>query len=494
MKRMINLTALVFFMMLNYSQGQPPAVLPIETDKETPSIKIEESSQVSIITRYLTTPEVGKPCSMEITLKNPGALPLEELILTQEWNNKLEILEVNPKPFIQEKRWTWEMPELQPGAGKVFQFKVMALEKELPNFKPSIVYKVTSQTKIPNAIDGLLVQVQGPQWVRRGQRAVFDIVVVNHGKTDAENVTIRDKLPQGLRHPEGEFIEANLGKILPGQTKSIRLETLAVENGKFSQNIQVASSGGEKKLYQSDISVSDGFTNLLWKKSLEDTAKGELEMLLEGKIESFKPAASNLSIQAVIPEGLELIGSNPQARYVESSSNSKILVWDNPNVIEGKWTARIRLKAAKPGDWKLQAKAIMDSAAESSNSFIVRIEGSSAVQGGFVNAVVNGTEGNEAVVKFSLKNIGSTSLGDMGVRFIFPDGLIPVDWKGPTIAGLEGQDLNFDPLTGLESQVEKIYSVHVKSLRPGDFRLVVEYGTGNIKRTGQCTVTITPLP
>ena len=477
-----------------FSLAQVPGNLPIETDKETPTLKTDEGSQVSVITRFVDNPEAGKPCTMEITLKNLGALPLEELVLSQEWKTKPEILEVNPKPFIQEIKWTWEIPELQPGTGKVFQFKVLAADKDNLTFKPAVAYKVATLKKNPEKKDGLLVQVQGPQWVRRGQRAVFDIVVANLGLTPAENVTIRDKLPQGLRHPEGELIEATLGDIPAGQTKSIRLETLAVENGKFSQNIQVASTNGEKKLYQSDISVSDGQINLQWKKSWEDTAKGELEMILEAKIESIKTGQIQFAIQTVVPEGLEIVGSNPQARYESTDSTNKLLVWNNPQVTAGKWSAKLRLKAIKPGDWQLNAKASMENSADTSSMFLVRIEGTSEIQGLFQNASLKANLGSESEIRFSLKNSGSIDLKNTSVRFLFPDGIVPLAWNGPTIAGLDGQNLNFDDLPVLGSRADKTYSVNLKGLSPGEFRIVVEYGMGNIKRSSSCSILISPLP
>ena len=338
------------------------------------------------------------------------------------------------------------------------------------------------------------MQVQGPQWVRRGQRAVFDIVVANLGLTPAENVTIRDKLPQGLRHPEGELIEATLGDIPAGQTKSIRLETLAVENGKFSQNIQVASTNGEKKLYQSDISVSDGQINLQWKKSWEDTAKGELEMILEAKIESIKTGQIQFAIQTVVPEGLEIVGSNPQARYESTDSTNKLLVWNNPQVTAGKWSAKLRLKAIKPGDWQLNAKASMENSADTSSMFLVRIEGTSEIQGLFQNTSLKANLGSESEIRFSLKNSGSIDLKNTSVRFLFPDGIVPLAWNGPTIAGLDGQNLNFDDLPVLGSRADKTYSVNLKGLSPGEFRIVVEYGMGNIKRSSSCSILISPLP
>ncbi|NBS88528.1 hypothetical protein EBS67_00730 [bacterium] len=495
--RMLNTNTFAILMLFAgalFSLAQVPGNLPIETDKETPTLKTDEGSQVSVITRFVDNPEAGKPCTMEITLKNLGALPLEELVLSQEWKTKPEILEVNPKPFIQEIKWTWEIPELQPGTGKVFQFKVLAADKDNLTFKPAVAYKVATLKKNPEKKDGLLVQVQGPQWVRRGQRAVFDIVVANLGLTPAENVTIRDKLPQGLRHPEGELIEATLGDIPAGQTKSIRLETLAVENGKFSQNIQVASTNGEKKLYQSDISVSDGQINLQWKKSWEDTAKGELEMILEAKIESIKTGQIQFAIQTVVPEGLEIVGSNPQARYESTDSTNKLLVWNNPQVTAGKWSAKLRLKAIKPGDWQLNAKASMENSADTSSMFLVRIEGTSEIQGLFQNTSLKANLGSESEIRFSLKNSGSIDLKNTSVRFLFPDGIVPLAWNGPTIAGLDGQNLNFDDLPVLGSRADKTYSVNLKGLSPGEFRIVVEYGMGNIKRSSSCSILISPLP
>lgn len=494
---MVSTKQIAIFSMLifvSFALAQVPGTLPIQSEKDTPSLKTYEGSNISIITRFVDPPEMGKPCVMEITLKNSGNNPVEELVLSQEWKTKPVILEVSPKPFIQENKWTWEIAELQPGVGKIFQFKITSQDKETLSFKPSITYNPSGSTKNTEKKNGLLVDVQGPQWVRRGQRAVFDIVVANLGLTAAENVTVRDKLPQGLRHPEGELIEATLGDIPAGKSKSIRLETLAVENGRFSQNIQVVSNNGDKKLYQSDISVSDGQINLNWKKSWEDTAKGELEMILEAKIESIQNDKSPIEIQTIIPEGLEIIGTNPIAKSLPNSTGNKTLIWNNPKLINDKWETKVRLRAAKPGDWQLKAKATMENIPDVSSMFLVRIEGTSEMQGEFITPVIKTKLGSENEIRFSLKNTGSIELNNSSVRFLFPDGIIPLGWNGPTIAGLEGQNLSFDNLPVLGSKGDKVYSVNLKGLSPGEFRIVVEYGVGNIKRSASCSISISPLP
>ncbi|NBY00566.1 MAG: hypothetical protein EBQ87_01070 [Planctomycetes bacterium] len=217
-------------------------------------------------------------------------------------------------------------------------------------------------------------------------------------------------------------------------------------------------------------------------------------MILEAKIDSIKTGNIQLAVQTLIPEGLEIIGSNPQARYESTSSANKLLVWNSPQITGGKWSAKLRLKAAKPGDWQLNAKASMENSADTSSMFLVRIEGTSEIQGGFAPNTIKTNLGSENEIRFVLKNNGSIDLKNTSVRFLFPDGIVPLAWNGPTIAGLDGQNLNFDDLPVLASRADKIYSVNLKGLSPGEFRVVVEYGVGNIKRSTACSILIAPLP
>jgi hypothetical protein len=113
---MVSTKQIAIFSMLifvSFALAQVPGTLPIQSEKDTPSLKTDEGSNISIITRFVDPPEIGKPCVMEITLKNSGNNPVEELVLSQEWKTKPVILEVSPKPFIQENKWTWEIAELQ---------------------------------------------------------------------------------------------------------------------------------------------------------------------------------------------------------------------------------------------------------------------------------------------------------------------------------------------------------------------------------------------
>jgi len=477
--------------------AQPPANLPIPQEQEqsenSPKEQTEQAN-AQLTTRYLVPPKPGQPCDMEFCLKNPGTVPMTEIQLKQEWNIPVKILEVNPKPLIQGKTWVWDLLDLQPGSGKVFSAKITFEGDTRPEFRPTISYTPNHLHKASDK-SGLFVQVNGPQFVRKGNKAVFDIIVANQGKAPVQQVTIRDKLPEGLRHPEGEFIEAELGNIPPGGKKSIRLETLAVQTGRFSQDIQVASSNGDKKLYQSEISVGENQIQLKWQKSLETPAQGTLEMVLESSFESGARKPENHALRVEIPKGLELVEVTPFGLKNPLKTGETELLWQNPPVLSGnKFFARFKLRATTPGDWNLHAKASMQNSQDATSSFLIRVEGSSEITGKFSQPKIESQHGKEFKVQYFLHNMGTAGSQNASVKFQIPDGLFPISWNGPTVGGAEGEWIIFDPVTKIAANQNLEYSLIFKSLRPGEFKLSAELNNGTVAKPTTCTITANPQP
>lgn len=474
---------------------QPPANLPIPQDAEPPEpTKPADQANAQIITRFLAQPMAGQPCTMEFTLKNPGQVSLGDIQLRQNWNIPVKVLEVEPKPSIQGNQWVWDILELPPGTGKVITATISFEGNVLPVFRPTLTYSANPSPEKGNKSD-LFVQVQGPQFVRKGNKAVFDIIVGNQGKAPVHQVTIRDKLPEGLRHPEGDLIEADLGNIPPGGKKSIRLETLAVQSGKFSQDIHVASSSGDKRLYQSEISVGENLIQLKWVKSQENPNQGTLEMILEAQFESGTKKPENHLLNVTIPKGLELLDTVPAAGKVTPQSGETLLQWQNPPLLPGgKFFARFKLRAAQPGDWKLLANASMANSQDTDSSFLIRIEGTTEISGGFFNPKVETQQGKDFQIKFILHNQGSASGQNQSARFQIPDGLFPVNWKGPTVGGVEGNWILFDPLAKIGAGEKQEYLLEFRCLRPGDFQILAEFGNGTVTKSATCLILATPQP
>lgn len=466
--------------------SQTPGILPLAPEKSPAS----GGTQVSFSARFLEKPQPGIPLTLEIVIHNQGNAAIEEIFLHQNWEKAPVLVEADLQPLIQGSRWTWDIQGLQAQKSRIIRAKIIPGTVETLHLRPMLGYK--SAAALPQGEDGadsLHIQVDGPEWVRRGERAVFDIHVVNHGNKALEGVTIRDQLPQGLKHPEGTVIEAALGAIPPGKTRTIRLETLAVATGKFSQDIQVVSANGQKKLLRSGISISDAHCKLEWKKIREDHARGELEMALEGLFFAEESQLKSLAIQTHVPEGLEIVSQWPMGRVTPGPGATKAIVWESPQVNPGgKWEARLKFRALKHGDWPLRAEGKMEEAAGANCEFLVRIEGQADLQGEFTQKSLELSVGQETEIRFVLKNPGPVTAQNIRVHLALPEGLFPISWNGPVVGGLEGGVIQFDTIKEIPSLKEETFLLKVRSLRNGNFKVQAEFGQGNSRRASSCEV------
>ncbi len=83
----------------------------------------------------------------------------------------------------------------------------------------------------------LAMKISGPNDVQYGEKAVYQVTVLNPGTGTAENVVV--KLPQALG---GE--QAKLHDILPGQEKDFTVELLARTAGELNLNTSASADGG----------------------------------------------------------------------------------------------------------------------------------------------------------------------------------------------------------------------------------------------------------
>src|SRR5262249_34722083 len=93
----------------------------------------------------------------------------------------------------------------------------------------------------------LSIARKGPQTAQVGDVVAFELIVSNVGTGPAEKVMLRDKMPAGLQHEAqrtpGDVIEADLGTIAPGDTRTINMRGKATREGRFVNEATVSATG-----------------------------------------------------------------------------------------------------------------------------------------------------------------------------------------------------------------------------------------------------------
>ena len=101
------------------------------------------------------------------------------------------------------------------------------------------------------------VSLAGPETAGRGDAASFRIEVSNNGPITVRHIVVRDNLPPGLRHPQGDAIEADVGDLAPGQSRTVRLDTTAVQEGSFVNEVVATADGGLRAAARFGLRIRD---------------------------------------------------------------------------------------------------------------------------------------------------------------------------------------------------------------------------------------------
>ncbi len=174
-----------------------------------------------------------------------------------------------------------------------------------------------------------------------GETFRYSIVLASTGKSTAENVTVTDTLPAGIKYvasqPQasvaGQTLTWRLGSVEPGGTRSIMVDVQAMRTGRFTNCAEVSAAGG------------------LADRSCADTVVAKAELTLK------KEAPAETILCDVIPYVLTVrnTGDAP-ATNVKITDNMP----DGIQSVEGRQTVTITVGTLPPGQakaYKIRAKS-----------------------------------------------------------------------------------------------------------------------------------------
>jgi uncharacterized repeat protein (TIGR01451 family) len=89
-----------------------------------------------------------------------------------------------------------------------------------------------------------MVALLGPASANRGETVTFQIQLANDGTAPIRHIVLRDQLPAGLMYLRGYVVEADVGDLAPGQSRTVRLEATAAQVGRFVNEVLATADGG----------------------------------------------------------------------------------------------------------------------------------------------------------------------------------------------------------------------------------------------------------
>jgi uncharacterized repeat protein (TIGR01451 family) len=413
----------------------------------------------------------SKTLSYTIVVRNPGPVAVSDVRVEDETPAGGRILRADPPPDDHGRMLSWRLGVLLPGAERRLQVDAqMSTEGEVLS-RATVTFSVASVLKTRVTQPSLAITKTGPESVQIGDAAVFQITVSNSGTGPATNVVLHDKLPPGLKHAQGRDIEADLGTIEAGQTRTLTLSATAVSPGRQLNEAVATADDGLRATAQATVLVTEPMLVLRktgpQRRYLNRNAEFDLEVGNPGTA-----AAANVHVADILPPGLDFEAASDNGAYDPAG---RTVTWNLATLPAGQTRhLTVRATAKGVGDLINHGEAVADRGLAAKAEAAVHVEGIAALLLEVVDLDDPVEVGGETSYEIRVVNQGTAPSTAMQIVATVPAGMAVRGASGPTPYRLQGQQVIFEPLARLAAHADTVYRVKVVAQKPGDLRFQVQ--------------------
>jgi uncharacterized repeat protein (TIGR01451 family) len=423
---------------------------------------------------------IGQPIRYEIVVRNSGLMPVFNLRVDDEIPNGVRVIASDPPSETSGNRLSWTIGSLEPYAERRIRVDVQPPgEGEL---RTNAVVTFSGSTSIQTRIvqPRLALAVQGPEQSNSGDPIPFQILATNRGPAALTAVVLRCQLSEGLQHPQGSIVEADLGGLAPGESRSVTLTATAARGGPQSCELSaVIGNGALDATARAVVHVLEPSLILRRQGPTRCFLKSEIGFELEAT-NSGSSMASAVVLTETLPAGFEFVMASDGAAYDPSA---RTITWQwSAMPPAAKRTVTYRVKAAAVGEQFDRAVLRSDRGTQGRAEGAFLIEGVPAMSLEVVDIDDPVEAGGELTYEVRVVNQGSCACSNIQITATAPDALQMRDGSGPTAARVQGAQITFEPLPRLATKADAVYRIKVRGLHPGDHRFRVQMTSDQLQQ------------
>ncbi|HTU22831.1 MAG TPA: hypothetical protein VMG10_32625 [Gemmataceae bacterium] len=459
---MLSPTALLNGMKAN-APGVPRPMTPKTVTVAAVSVEVMGPDQLLL----------SKPLAYEIVIRNTGGRPVAELHVEEPLPAGARALKTKPQAVARGNRLVWDLRNLEAGGERHLKVELNLASAGELDLRPYVTFLCS---------DGLRTRVTRPPFsvemsadhdkVPRGGRIRFTIHIANHGDAPVANIKIYDTLPSGLHHPQGRILAiTNFGNLLPGETRSITLETTAVESGTFRNEVLAQADGGVEGRAGLDVVVTEPSLSLRVDGPAQTVTQREIDFHLEAANPGSLPA-KNVRLVQTLPPTFEVVAAS---RGASLDTEQHALVWSLPDLSAGqRQTVTFRVKASLAGDWPMTAAVLSQNLPEARATHTLRAEAAAELKLEVRAREERLSVGEETVFRMHVFNKGDAACAGLRLTAALPEAVTPLDAQGPSAGKIDKQQVSFTPLAQLDAHGDVVYRLRVRGRQAGKGALRVE--------------------
>jgi uncharacterized repeat protein (TIGR01451 family) len=456
----------------------PPAAAVIETPRVPDAPLSSSAPQVTVEKHGPAVLRQGVTAAYQIIVRNRGLAASGPVTVVDDVPSLARVVTGEPAPATLGEKAIWTLPPLPPGSETVLKLELQATAGgEFVGNTTVFVSAASATTRAsiqgnsqatPAPSGPLAMQVSGPSTATVGQSIVFEVKLTNQGRQTLTRMLLGAKLGEGLSHPAGNNIEADIGDVAPGESKTFKMPVTAVRAGKQSVDLKITAAGGAEAQARMSVTVTSGGLSL----QLAPISRLDLNHEGEIRIEVTNLQAEglrNVVVADTLPESMRFITASDRGIYQAGTRTVQWLI----DILPGgeTRTVSVRVQPTAPGQFNKEVSARAESLPETRAHGVVHVEG-------YANLVIKMTPrdhpmeiGKETLCEVRVQNLGNLPASGVALQVELPPGLAAGSVQGPTAHRLQGQTMLFDRLATLPARTQAVYHIHLMSQATGDWRI-----------------------
>jgi len=424
------------------------------------------------------TAPFGMPVAYEIVVKNVGQVAVSHVRVDEEIGPGTKFIGAEPAAELSGDKAMWMLGSLNPGEEKHIKVTVKPGEGDLVT-KPRVSYTTSTVMNVKITRPNLTITVNMPEVAQVGDEVPMQIQIANNGTGEASKILLKAILADGLKHPEGNDIQALLNKLAPGESQTVTLRVQAAVPGVQNCVLTATAEGSAKAQTQSKLDVRQPKLTLVMAGPVKCMVKAEPTFTLEISNPGTS-ATEPVQVAAAFPEGLDFGTASDGGAYDPAT---RTVSWNLGATAAGsKRSLTVKAKSNVAGHLAVRAVAQAGPKLNTRAEAVIQAEGVPALMFDVVDLEDPIEVGRETTYEIRVGNNGTMHCTNVKITAALSEGLIPGQVTASMPYKLVGQTLVFEPIPKMSVKSDLIIRVKAKGMTPGDHRFKVQLSCDQIRQ------------
>lgn len=272
--------------------------------------------------------QVGKKATVIITVRNAGNSTVQDVELIDSVPSGARFAEAMPTVTpTAEGIMVWKLGEMGPNDERTITLQI--IPERQGEMGSTAIVRIAAQASVRTlaTLPKLELTFQAAPDVLIGSSHSIDVNVRNTGTGVARGVKLEADVPKNLRHDTGDTVlEAPFGDIAPGESKRIRLDTIAAEPGEANIVLRALTEDGVQQEQTAQLRVLAPALEAVItgpnRRYLDRQAKFQITIKNSGTA-----TATKCEFTMRLPAGLNFNNASSHGEY---SSTEHAVMWSVP--------------------------------------------------------------------------------------------------------------------------------------------------------------------